>query len=188
MGTLKGIEARIKVPETANPKFCKARPVPYAIKPKVDAELDRLVKAGVLEKVETSDWATPILPIPKDNSVRICGDFKVTINPVLEYGHISFAKNRGYFCDASRRSTILQDRLETCISANGGKTGRQTFLDYQYPQEFVSIQSVSFWNRVCSSNVQMAIDQVFQVIPGVQCILDDIIITGKNHCRDNHQP
>lgn len=29
------------------PKCLKARPVPYAVKPKVEAELDRLVKSGV---------------------------------------------------------------------------------------------------------------------------------------------
>ena len=68
-----------------SPIFLKARPVPYAIKPKVDAELDRLEKQGILTKVDWSDWATPIVPVAKKSgSVRICGDFKITINPVMK--------------------------------------------------------------------------------------------------------
>ena len=39
----------------------------------------------MLEKVEFLDWATPIVPVLKsDGSVRICGDYKVIINPVLD--------------------------------------------------------------------------------------------------------
>jgi len=39
----------------------------------------------VLEKVEFLDWATPIVPVLKpDGSVRICGGYKVMINPVLD--------------------------------------------------------------------------------------------------------
>ncbi|KAG8173933.1 hypothetical protein JTE90_006023 [Oedothorax gibbosus] len=36
-----------------------------------------LKKLGLIEPVETSDWATPIVPIVKpDGSIRICGDLK----------------------------------------------------------------------------------------------------------------
>ena len=64
LGSMKDITVRLTVkPGTA--KCLKVRPVPYAIKPKVEAELDRLVKSGVLEPVSTSDWATPIVPILK---------------------------------------------------------------------------------------------------------------------------
>lgn len=40
---------------------------------------------GVIEKVRYSDWAARIVPVVKsDNSIRVCGDYKVTVNSVLE--------------------------------------------------------------------------------------------------------
>ena len=51
---------------------------------KVNGELDSMVKRGILSSIEWSDWAAPIAPIQKsDGSVRICGDFKVIVNPHL---------------------------------------------------------------------------------------------------------
>ena len=39
----------------------------------------------MLKKVETSHWATPIVPVLKpDGKVRICDDFKVTLNQYLD--------------------------------------------------------------------------------------------------------
>ena len=58
--------------------------MPYALKPKVE-ELRRLQNEGILTKVEWSEWATPIVPVPQqDGSVRLCGDYKITVNPELQ--------------------------------------------------------------------------------------------------------
>ena len=45
LGTLSGFKATIHVDSSAQPKFCRPRVVPYALREKVDKELARLVRA-----------------------------------------------------------------------------------------------------------------------------------------------
>lgn len=53
-------------------------PVPYAI----EVEGKRLEEEGILHKVKSSNWPTPIVPVVKPNgAVLICGDYKITLNP-----------------------------------------------------------------------------------------------------------
>ena len=78
----------------------KPRPVAYSLKPKIEAELDKLELQGIVYRVETSEWATPIVAIPKkDGSVRICGDFKVTLNPVLDVDQYPLPKTEDIFAN-----------------------------------------------------------------------------------------
>ena len=67
IGKLKDIKANLTLKEGAKPKFLKARNVPYSLRPKIEAELDRLQKEGVIEPIEYSEWATPIVPVMKSN-------------------------------------------------------------------------------------------------------------------------
>ena len=65
----------------ATPKFCKARPVPYALKAKTETELSRLQYQGVIRPVGFSQWVALIVPIVKgDGTIRICGDYRLTVN------------------------------------------------------------------------------------------------------------
>ncbi len=59
LGTLKGTTAKIHVDPAATPVFCKTRPVPYALRDRIEKDLDRLQKAGTIEPVQFSEWATP---------------------------------------------------------------------------------------------------------------------------------
>ena len=55
----------------------KDRPVPYSLVEMVEKEYDRLVESNILYPVSSSNWASPVVHVPKsDGSVRVCGDYK----------------------------------------------------------------------------------------------------------------
>ena len=54
------------------------------MKDAIGQEIDHLESEGILEKVKHSEWAAPVVVFPKGNGqLRLCGDYKVTVNPVL---------------------------------------------------------------------------------------------------------
>ena len=78
IGIVKGKKAQLNLKEGAAPTFLKARPVPYSLWSRVVDELKRLVEEGIIFPVESSEWATPVVVVPKkDGRIRICGDFRV---------------------------------------------------------------------------------------------------------------
>ena len=82
---MKKFKVKLHLKSGATPKFVKARPVPFALRPKVVASLEKLEQKGVLEKVTYSEWGSPIVVVPKKTGgVRICGDYKVTLNQVSD--------------------------------------------------------------------------------------------------------
>nr|XP_034837060.1 uncharacterized protein K02A2.6-like [Maniola hyperantus] len=65
--------------------YVRARPVPLALRERVERELERLERDGTIYRVDHSDFGTPIVPVIKTNGdIRICGDYKITINPKLK--------------------------------------------------------------------------------------------------------
>ena len=84
LGLLLGMEADIELKEGAKPKFCKSRPVPFALREKVEEAIRQQVADGELEPVDHSLWSASIVIVTKKNGdIRICADFKITVNPQL---------------------------------------------------------------------------------------------------------
>jgi hypothetical protein len=110
LGTFKGLEARLEIDPDATPRFCKARTVPYAMRQGVEEELDRLVKEGTLEPVEYSDWAAPIVAVLKSDkkSVRVCGDFRMTVNPNSKLDRYPIPRIEDLFATLERGKTFIK--------------------------------------------------------------------------------
>lgn len=84
--SIKQFEVELKLKEGVKPIFHTAYDMPFALKEKVEKELLKMVKSGVLKKVSFSHWASPIVVVPKKSSdeIRICVDFKKTLNTVID--------------------------------------------------------------------------------------------------------
>ena len=64
--------------EQVQPAFKKKRNVPFVSLEQINEELDRLIKTGVLSRLEYSEWAAPTVYVKKKSKeIRVCADFSI---------------------------------------------------------------------------------------------------------------
>ena len=188
LGKLENIEAKLTLIDDATPKFVKARQLPYAMRPKVEAELDKLEKEGILSKVDHSEWATPIVPVVKrDNTVRICGDFKATLNPVLKVDQYPLPRIEDIFASLAGGQTFSKIDLTQAYLQMAVADDCRKYLTINTHRGLYRYNRLVFGVASAPAVWQRAIDQVLQGIPNVQCILDDMILTGKNDLEHDEE-
>ena len=90
----------------ASLQFCKARAVAYTLRGKVEAALQKLVEESTLEPVQFSNWAAPVVPVMKNDksSERICGDYRMTTNPVSKLDRYLIPKIEDLFANLEKES------------------------------------------------------------------------------------
>ena len=180
LGKIKGITARLYPKAGARPRFYRSRPVPFSIRGKVEAEIDRQVKSGILEPVQFAEWGTPVVPVIKgDGSVRLCGDYKATVN------------------QETKVDTYPLLRIEDIhASLAGGTVFSKLDLSHAYQQVTLDKESKQYviinthkglyrLNRLpfgvasAPSMFQRIMEGVLRGIPGICVYIDDILVSGR---------
>ena len=132
--------------------------------------MTKLQNDGILTKDDWSEWATPVVPVIKKNgNVRLCGDFKQTINPVLHVQQYLLPRIHAIFASLGGGQKFSKIDL------------RQAYLQMEMEEEskkFLTINTHKGLFQYNWATWQQAMDQILEGIPHVQCILDDMIISG----------
>ena len=177
LGTIKGFKADIKLQDDANSVFCKAQPVPYALCQKVQEELDPLESQGVVKKVEQSDWASPIVCVPKKGgSISICGDFKVPINRVLLDDPYPLPDAEDVFATLGGGTLFSKIDLSNACQQKELTADSQHYLTVNTHKGLYAYQRLTYGIASAPAIFQSTMDQILQGMDKVRCHRDDILI------------
>ena len=189
LGEFKGVTADIKIKE-GHEKYLKVMPcakVPHGIAKPFYKELDKF--AQTCSKVDGRGLkvATQLVPVVKkkgnDIKIRLCGNYKRTINDHIEDEHHQF--------------TSCNDQLDkligshyTCLDFKGGYTQipveplSKPICTLNTPIGFLQPDRMTFGLKTAPKIFQAAVDRLIQgvegkgPIPNTACVVDDICTTG----------
>ena len=185
LGKIKGVEANLHVDTQAKPLYFKARSVPFALKQKVEQELERLESQDVITPVPFSEWATPIVPVVKnDGTVRVCGDYKLTANKVSKTDMYPLPKIEEPFASLSGGQTFSKLDLSHAYLQVPLAKESQKYLVINTHKGLYAYKRLPYGVASAPTIFQHIMDNILQGLSGVCTYLDDILVTGKT--ADEH--
>ncbi|XP_018574611.2 uncharacterized protein K02A2.6-like [Anoplophora glabripennis] len=151
LGCFKLSKVSLQQKPGARPVFCKPRNVPIAFKKPLEEELRKLEAEGVISPVEISPHGTPLV-LKTDGRIRVCGDYKSTVNRYLEEAYYQFELDD----DANQ------------------------LLTWSTHKGLYKVNRMPYGISPASAIFQRHLEQLFQGMENVSNFIDDILVTGKD--------
>ncbi|XP_058032676.1 uncharacterized protein K02A2.6-like [Ahaetulla prasina] len=181
LGKYKGTPISFNLDPQVAPIRLKARRVPFALKPKIDRELDKLVSQGILVPVDHAKWETPIVtPVKPDGSVRICADYKATLNKALQKSaypvpvvqHLLHSLGQG---QVFAKLDLAQAYQQLPVDSSTAEA--QTIVTHRGAFKCTRLQ---FGVSVAPGLFQNLMERLLQGLPGVVPYFDDVLVSADN--------
>ena len=180
LGTLKIATAKLCLKQNSLPRFMKARSVPLTIREKVEAELEWMVATSIIKPVYFSVWASPIVPVLKRNGqVRTCGDFKLTVNPVLQIDKYPILNIDDLYSKVSGGHYFTQLDLSDAYLQVPLDEESQKLMMINTHKGLFMYTWLCFGIASLPGVFQRIIDQLIQGILRTVAYLDNILILGR---------
>lgn len=181
LGTLKGVKATINIVPGAVPRYFRPRQIPFAMRPKVEAEISRLLKDEIITPVKHSDWACPVVPILKqDGSIRLCGDYKLTVNRVSLLEQYPIPKIEDLFTALAGGQQFSKLDMSHAYAQILMDEDSKKYLTVNTHKGLFAYNRLPFGVSSAPAIFQRTMEGLLQGIPMVAVYLDDILVTGLN--------
>ena len=160
------------------PVFLKRRVIPYGQRDGVRKAIERMEQKGIISRVASSTWATPIVVAMKSDgsTPRICGDYRLTLNPRLRKSAATTMETEDfmkamhgsqYFSKIDLADAYLQIPLHP---------DSKHLTTINTPWGLFQFNFLPFGLHVSSGIFQSTIDDVISGLQGVMAYQDDVIV------------
>lgn len=171
----------IKMQENAKPVFCKPRTTPFAFKKTIGDQLDQLEKEGILTKVKHNEWGTPLVPVlKKGGGVRICGDYKVTINKHMQDVKHPAPRVEEVFAELGGGEKFTKLDMSAAYNQLELTDKSKKLCAWSTPKGIYLHNRLPYGTKTAAAEFDKVIEQVLQGAKGTAAFRDDIVVTGKN--------
>ena len=172
LGHCKQAKAKLYMKEDAIPKFHRLRPLPLALKAKVEKELEC--------QNETRDHAEsgclrvgmPIVPVVKPSgALRLCGDYKVTVNPQLQVNQYPLPRPEELYAalNGGQKFTTL-DLSEAYLQIEL-EEGAKVYTTINTHKGLYCFNRLPYGIASAPAIFQCLMEQILPKLPGVVCYI-----------------
>ena len=146
----------------------------------VELESNRLEQEGILKKVMHSKRAALIVPVPKkDGKVRICGDYKVTINQAINVDQYPLPRLTDLFATMAKGKNFTKLDLSQAYQQMQLVEESAQYLTINTHMGMYQYTCLPFGVVSAPAIFQMVMDEILQGVEGTVFYIDDILVTGS---------
>lgn len=180
LGTYQYGKINIKVKPGTTPIFRKPIPIPYAFKEKIENQLDQWESEGSIERVDTSDWGTPLTPVLNKKGFRLCANYKITVNKYLEDFNHPLPRIEDLFAALHNGKEFTKLDLTRAYNQLLLDDETSMLLALSTHRGIYKVNRLTFGTKNACNIFQLVIEKVLMGCKGTIVLMDDILVTGKN--------
>lgn len=180
IGKVKGYKCKIQLRPNAIPVVHKLRPVKRVLLKPLKEELTKLLKEGIIQEVEGTDWISPLaLATKASGEMRMCVNLKKLNNNILVDRHplprinemLMSVTESAVFTSLDLRSAYHQIELDEDSKA---------YTSFITPFGTYKFNRMPFGLASAASVFQKLMDRLFGDDPNTLCYQDDLLLFSKD--------